>query len=496
MPLPHIFAGLSSPVPMSFLDDNFNALANSGGSGLISFLQGGTGAVLRTVQEKLQETVSVTDFMTATQKADILAYGYSQDCTVNFQKALTYITPGGLVLVPHGGYLISDTLYPSNGTFVHGYNVGDLTSSTAIKLIGVARPAFKFGTSAVAFNYGGGLGGVQIILTAIDSNGVRLLSTVGATLRDIIVSGPYSDFATRTNIAIDIDGGNLSAFFNRLDNVQTQHCHEGLVIRTTGSTSPTSQVVVNFTVSSGDYSAGDITSKGVRFENAGAGTVFLGGDLENCQYGIQTNGTTGASFIWFGPRFEANHYDLHLNNTGIAAITMLGSETLDPAKVLDNSGNPNHVIQYGVSGTVPYLSAAVPVGGLPVTAGYIRSNASADAVFTGTATGAAAGTMTVRYSKTGKLCTLTFDAFHPTGASSATPITIAGLPADLFPANDVFECKLKVVDNGSNLASPGQIHIVATGGSIVIYKDNAGSSFTSSANQTGFYGFSVSYRVA
>ena len=39
-----------------------NALAASGGSGLVGFIQAGTGAVARTAQAKMRETVSVTDF--------------------------------------------------------------------------------------------------------------------------------------------------------------------------------------------------------------------------------------------------------------------------------------------------------------------------------------------------------------------------------------------------------------------------------------------------
>lgn len=63
------FANLVSPVPLSYLDDNFGALTvgttsttTLSGAALIQYIQPGTNAVSRTVQAKLNEAVSVLDF--------------------------------------------------------------------------------------------------------------------------------------------------------------------------------------------------------------------------------------------------------------------------------------------------------------------------------------------------------------------------------------------------------------------------------------------------
>lgn len=84
-------------------------LAASGGSSLVGFLQSGTGAVATTVQSKLRETVSVFDFMTAAQIADVQSGAASVDVTAAF-VALMNSNPsliGFDVLVPAGTYKIN-----------------------------------------------------------------------------------------------------------------------------------------------------------------------------------------------------------------------------------------------------------------------------------------------------------------------------------------------------------------------------------------------------
>src|SRR5437764_484270 len=51
------------------------------GAAMIGFIQAGVGAVLRTIQDKLRETVSIYDFMTAAEIADAKAYTYALDLT-------------------------------------------------------------------------------------------------------------------------------------------------------------------------------------------------------------------------------------------------------------------------------------------------------------------------------------------------------------------------------------------------------------------------------
>ena len=74
-------------------------LATSGGSALVGFIQSGAGAVATTVQTKLREQVSIFDFMTSAQIADVQAGTLTLDCAASFNTALAaskniYFPPG------------------------------------------------------------------------------------------------------------------------------------------------------------------------------------------------------------------------------------------------------------------------------------------------------------------------------------------------------------------------------------------------------------------
>jgi hypothetical protein len=67
------------------------SLAASSGSSLVGFIQSGTGAVATTVQAKLRESISVFDFMTAAQIADVQAGTLLIDVTAAIQSAIDWV---------------------------------------------------------------------------------------------------------------------------------------------------------------------------------------------------------------------------------------------------------------------------------------------------------------------------------------------------------------------------------------------------------------------
>jgi hypothetical protein len=84
----------------------------------VTFLQAGTGAVTRTAQAKMRETVSVFDFMSDAQKADVLAGTALVDTLNAFNAAkesfidtfnTTFYKQGGTIEVPPGKYYLSST---------------------------------------------------------------------------------------------------------------------------------------------------------------------------------------------------------------------------------------------------------------------------------------------------------------------------------------------------------------------------------------------------
>lgn len=80
-------------------------LLSSAGSAVIGFIQAGVDAVARPIQEKLRESVSVFDYMTAAEKAQVIAGGTALDLSASLAKAFAQAQALGAELVwPSGLY--------------------------------------------------------------------------------------------------------------------------------------------------------------------------------------------------------------------------------------------------------------------------------------------------------------------------------------------------------------------------------------------------------
>lgn len=96
------------------------SLSGSGGSALVGFLQSGTGAIARTIQDKGRDVVSVFDFMTSAQIADVKSGSKTLDTSAAIQAATNYTTARGQSLFfPAGIYkLLSFVTLPSNTDWI------------------------------------------------------------------------------------------------------------------------------------------------------------------------------------------------------------------------------------------------------------------------------------------------------------------------------------------------------------------------------------------
>ena len=120
MTIPYTFANLPGPIPLSDLDANFSYVGNSANT---TYTQGSSGSVTRTVQAKLQESISVKDFGA---KGD----GVTDD-TAAIQAAFDWAvyqnsssgTGLGSVYIPAGNYLVSNTLQMGYGNVYNSLQV-------------------------------------------------------------------------------------------------------------------------------------------------------------------------------------------------------------------------------------------------------------------------------------------------------------------------------------------------------------------------------------
>lgn len=118
-------------------------LASSTGASLVGYIQAGLGAVGWTVQDKLRESVSVTDFMSAAERADALTGTPTMDVIAAFEKAYA---ASNVLIIPPGNYLLSRAFKINKNNYSvlgAGYNRSIMTmtaaSTVAIEVAGEAN---------------------------------------------------------------------------------------------------------------------------------------------------------------------------------------------------------------------------------------------------------------------------------------------------------------------------------------------------------------------
>lgn len=104
--------------------NSLSSAAAPTGASLIGFLQSGSGAAASTVQRKLQETVSLLDFIPVAEHAAIRANTSTYDATTDINEALQC---GAIrVYIPQGTYKVTGAL--TAGTALHLYGDSAYTS--------------------------------------------------------------------------------------------------------------------------------------------------------------------------------------------------------------------------------------------------------------------------------------------------------------------------------------------------------------------------------
>ena len=432
-----------------------------GAASLTTYQPDGTGAVQTTVQEKLRESVSVLDF-----GADPTG---AVDATVAIQAA---INAAKRVYFPAGTYLVSGAIVigPSNIPHLYGDGVKTIIHSTYggdLFHIG-ATP----GSTAEGLYTGGSISDMFIQLYNTTGIGIRLYQTSMTELRNLQV---YS-YAARPNtqVGIELDGGNLSGYYNQLTNINVQGCNVGYKHTSTQASGfLTSNTFINCSalcyLDNGD-------SIGHAFNGAnGLDSIFVGGNLEACKQGIRfglgaidytadmTQGTN-----WHGQRFEANTVDIDWGNysfrntffgcTNMGVITDDGT-SLDNI-VIGGGAVRNDSTVYGAWYDVPYSAGN----------------------FTGftTMTWTVAGADQIAYTYTVLNKTMTISFLLTDTLIAGTPTTALYIA---LPAGYTVGSRRQIFDglgiyHNSAWGSTGTVDCVAGASQMVVYHDAGGSVYT------------------
>jgi hypothetical protein len=202
---------------------------------------------------------------------------------------------------------------------------------------GNAGALFRLGGVATgALKYAPGISDLRIQLMHKDGKAVHLIETCGATVKRIFVDSPIS--APRASQGFMIDGGNVSTYFNLLENCICNHLHVGYEILAAGTGIATCSFFSNCT-SYGDV-ATDSSSVGLRVNSGhGNGSIWTGGNLEGCQYGFDF--ISGCDSITvYGVRFEANTKQIRFG-TNAAPQSFVGAVNLDIENLVEDNSAIN-----------------------------------------------------------------------------------------------------------------------------------------------------------
>ena len=182
----------------------------------LSFVQSGTGAVARTVQGKLKESVSVLDFIPVAEHAKILNGTSTYDCSDDIQAA---ITASNTVYFPVG-------TYPFSGITINTHNVtlyGAGESRSVLLMTNAAAAAVTI--ASTAYTSGVNIRNLRIEGNASNLGGISLGTTTFAAARiriqDVFITG-FQNAANGYGIRLNSNQN------TDIENLWIQECHFGI----------------------------------------------------------------------------------------------------------------------------------------------------------------------------------------------------------------------------------------------------------------------------
>jgi len=273
---------------------------------------------------------------------DVRRYGFdpaapAEKNTAGIESAIAALPrvfghPAGIIQLPPGIYAVgAGTIDIPQYVGLRGAGMHATVLKTAND--GRGHALFRLGgPSTGVLKHACLLSDLAILLTHRNGKAVQCNETCSAYLGRLYIECEDIS-APRSAEGVRIDGGNISAFFNVLDLVHTNHLHVGFRVTTSGSTEATQQMFRSC-MALGDRNV-DNSSVGLWIEKGGSGSVWHGGNCESCGVGMHfANGCQSMSIV--GARFEGNTYDVYLEATA-GAQSFIGCLLNIPSQIRDDS---------------------------------------------------------------------------------------------------------------------------------------------------------------
>jgi hypothetical protein len=492
------------------------------GSSLVGFLRTGTGAVARTLQDRGQDVVSVFDFMTNAQIADVRSGTALVDVVIPLKAAIDYITANKLVLyMPPGTYKITNQIEftsASSDWAIVGFGARILQASNNLPIFNFsAAGIYRFSILGIYFDYATQQPIANTLAVAIYVN--NLTGIGGVYLFEIAwctFNNAYRGIATNPSTAAGVTcifwGGNLhDLLFNATMTGSSISCRSNqpggapnnrvnqIYIR--ADSIDASEIILDFNACDSisiDNIEINVVSNGSRVLATSGGTSGVIGTFR-----VEIGTFTGASFdhmFSIGSNIVIHNIELLtltfntgavnykiLKNTGGAITVKIHIGIFDLRSATITSGN---IFILGTQAQWIIDHYAVPAG-----SGVLLGDAAGDvAVFTdlnevsGTVTLTLTGcttapTLAFNYVKKGKLVSLTPLAAQVAGTSNAVTKTLTGLPTYLAPVA-VFYLPYAASDNGG--AAIPAVFSVGLGGVITLYTNYIATPWTNAGVATAY----------
>lgn len=293
-----VFGNLVSPVPLSYLDDNFSQLETGGtstvsisGAALVQYIQPGSGAVSRGVQSRLQEIASIVDF-----GADPTG---ASDSSAAIQAAVDSLpSRGGCIFAPFGTYLLGSTISITKSVVITGVGNSLAGFQQFPTLIGPTCFLKKSTLSGDAFNTSGANGYIGFENFHLDAqagsggDGIRI-GTSNTWVRNVTITNMGQD---GIRVCPNVNGDLADVW--RLDNVWSKgngrygyYIHDDVTVSTYESSGG---VATNIMAQSN-------TSDGIRVGQSSGNAFFGGFSEQNTALALRViSGCTGCYFFGIG----------------------------------------------------------------------------------------------------------------------------------------------------------------------------------------------------